>query len=107
MVKEIENRTEYPAYGYDFLSYSKPGIERYIEVKSIGKKSNGQYRFFLSDNEMMISKSSEHKEEYYFYLVRYGKDGTPVDLYIKKAIEMYEHSNIEPCAYSINFELSE
>ncbi|EID0034480.1 DUF3883 domain-containing protein [Vibrio alginolyticus] len=107
LVKEIKNRTEYPAYGYDFLSYSKPGIERYIEVKSIGKKSNGQYRFFLSDNEMTISKSSEHKEEYYFYLVKYGKDGTPVDLYIKKATEMYEHSNIEPCAYSVNFELSE
>tara|TARA_Y100000588_G_scaffold122336_1_gene134045 strand:+ start:6887 stop:8002 length:1116 start_codon:yes stop_codon:yes gene_type:complete len=107
LAKGIENRTEFPAYGYDFLSYSKPGVERYIEVKSIGKKSNGQYRFFLSDNEMTISKSFKHKEEYYFYLVKYGKDGVPVDLYIKKASEMYEDSDIEPCAYSINFELSE
>lgn len=106
LVDQIKDCREYPAYGYDFMSYSEVGVERYIEVKSIGKTSTGVYRFFLSDNEMSISKSKEHKKEYYFYLVKYGKEGEPEDILVKKASEMYKDSDIKPCAYIVSFELS-
>jgi hypothetical protein len=106
LVDEVKDRREYPAYGYDFMSYSRPGVERYIEVKSIGKTLKSEYRFILSENEMFVSKSKAHRKEYYFYLVKYGKNEKPEDIYVKKASEMYKNSDIKACAYSVNFELS-
>ena len=48
LVKKIEDRRDIPSYGYDYLSFSKPEHERYIEVKSIGRDKKGKFfRFFL------------------------------------------------------------
>lgn len=105
LVRKIEDRRDRPAYGYDFLSYSSPDKQRFIEVKSVGKdKKNGGFRFFLSENEFLISKSDEHNEDYYFYLVFYGNAGNPEDVVVKQANKMYELSELTPCAYMVRFE---
>ena len=35
LVSKIENRTDKPTYGYDFLSYNSDETQRFIEVKSV------------------------------------------------------------------------
>lgn len=108
LVKKIEDRRDIPSYGYDYLSFSKPEHERYIEVKSIGRDKKGKFfRFFLSENELSVSKSDEHCKDYYFYLVRYGKDGNPCDVLVSKAKEFYSNSEMSPCAYVIKFDIEE
>lgn len=105
LTKLITDRRDTPSYGYDFMSHSAPGLERYVEVKSAGKdKKNGGFRFFLSDNEFTVSKSEEHSDEYYFYLVFYGNDGNPIEVLAKKADEMYASCEITSCAYMVRFE---
>lgn len=70
MVTSIADRRDRPGYGYDFLSFSLSKTSRFIEVKSVGKLSQGEgYRFFLSANEHIVSTSDKHSDEYYFYMV--------------------------------------
>jgi len=108
LVKKIEDRRDIPSYGYDYLSFSKPEHERYIEVKSIGRDKKGKFfRFFLSENELSVSKSDEHCKDYYFYLVRYGKDGNPCDVLVREAKEFYSNSEMSPCAYVVKFDIEE
>lgn len=105
LVKKIEDRRDIPSYGYDFLSYSAPDRQRFIEVKSVGKdKKDGSFRFFLSDNEKTVSKLDDHCDDYYFYMVFYGNEGNPVDILIKTAEELYSCSELSPCAYILRFE---
>ncbi|HFV4218507.1 TPA: DUF3883 domain-containing protein, partial [Escherichia coli] len=85
-----------------------PGDERYIEVKSIGRDGKeGAFRFFLSGNELTVSNLSNHRKNYYFYLVQYGKDGEPCNLYVKHAQDLYTNSEMTPCAYVVRFDLEE
>lgn len=105
---KIEDRRDIPSYGYDYLSYTSPNVERYIEVKSVGRdKKEGCYRFFLSENELSVSNSGEHINEYYFYLVLYGKDGMPSDILVKKASDFYRNSEVIPCSYVVRFEIED
>jgi uncharacterized protein DUF3883 len=90
LIRKIEDRRKAPAYGYDFRSYSEPNRERFIEVKSVGRNRTGTgYRFFLSENEHLISKSEKHQNDYYFYLVFY-EDGKPAAVEAWKAGDLYE-----------------
>lgn len=57
----IENCRE----GYDILSYSLTGIEKYIEVKSSTKNYDS---FYISENELKYAKNNI--EGYYLYLVK-------------------------------------
>lgn len=108
LVSQIDDRRDSPSYGYDFLSHSRPGLERYIEVKSVGKDRNGGgFRFFLSENERLVLHSAEHREAYYFYLVRYGSSGTPRDLVATRAKELLDSSSTTPCAYVVRFNFEE
>lgn len=108
LIDEIEDRRNIPSYGYDYLSHSQPGHERYIEVKSIGKdKKENYFRFFLSENEHTVSVSDEHRDDYYFYLVRYNKHGNPCNVSVKKAAEFYTNSEMIPCAYKVKFDINE
>lgn len=108
LIQKIEDRRDIPSYGYDFLSFSSPAQERYIEVKSLGHDRKEEcFRFFLSDNELAVSKSDESSPEYYFYLVRYGKDGKPQDLLARLATDIYSKSEISPCAYIVRFALED
>lgn len=105
LAKLIEDRRDRPSFGYDFMSYSSPDRQRFIEVKSVGKdKKNGGYRIFLSDNERTVSKSQDHAEEYYFYLVFYSSDGEPVEVLSMKSSDLYSIGEINPCAYLVRFD---
>jgi len=100
--KPIADLSNKPSYGYDFLSYSTPNRHRYIEVKTARKiNNNGDYRFYLSENEHSVSKTNEHKKEYYFYLVLYGKNDKPIDLVVKRAIDLYPASQLIPYTYKV------
>lgn len=106
LISKIEDRRDRPKYGYDFLSHTTPGQERFIEVKSVAKLSNGDvYRFYLSDNEHSVSLSSEHRKSYFFYLVFFDKDGKPKELKPICASELYKQSEIVPACYVVRFEL--
>lgn len=108
LVQKIEDRRDTPSYGYDFLSFSAPEQERYIEVKSLGLDRKEEcFRFFLSENEFAASKSDEHGPDYYFYLVRYGKDGKPQDLLARHVKDVYSNSEISPCAYIVRFDIED
>jgi hypothetical protein len=108
LAAKIEDRRDIPSYGYDYLSFSAPGHERYIEVKSVGRDRKEEcFRFYLSENEFSVSNSDENSSDYYFYLVLYGKDGKPCDLLAKHAKEFYSSSEIIPCAYVVRFDLED
>jgi len=105
LASQIKDRRDILAYGYDFLSHNSPSQVRYVEVKSVGKdKSEGGFRFFVSENEHSVSNSDEHSQEYYFYLVFYGSDGEPSDLLAKRASELYASGELRPCAYIFRFD---
>jgi hypothetical protein len=108
LAAKIEDRRDIPSYGYDYLSFSAPGHERYIEVKSVGRDRKEEcFRFYLSENELSVSNSDESSSDYYFYLVLYGKDGNPCDLLARHAKEFYSSSEISPCAYVVRFDLED
>jgi hypothetical protein len=108
LVQKIEDRRDTPSYGYDFLSFSSPMQKRYIEVKSLGfDRKEDCFRFYLSDNEFETSKSGEYGPDYYFYLVRYGKDGKPQDLLARHVKDVYSNSETSPCAYIVRLDIEE
>lgn len=101
LVDKINDRRKFPSDGYDFLSYSSPSQERYIEVKSVGRdKAKGGYRFFLSDNERKTSEDKKYKDNYYFYLVYIDKNEEPYRMETRLA----KHFNdILPYSYMVRF----
>ncbi|MFN4236874.1 MAG: DUF3883 domain-containing protein [Vogesella sp.] len=108
LAKKIKDRRQSPSYGYDYLSFSAPGHERFIEVKSAGKdRRGGSFRFYLSENERAVSESATAKDDYYFYLVFFDKTGKPCDVLVKQAKDMYENSEMTPCAYVVRFDRNE
>jgi Domain of unknown function (DUF3883) len=108
LATKIKDRREFPSYGYDYMSFSAPGHARYIEVKSVGcDRNEGCFRFYLSENEYLVSNSIEHSADYYFYLVRYDKDGKPCDVLARHAKEFYLNSEMAACAYVLRFELEQ
>lgn len=108
LVSKIDDRRNRPGYGYDFLSYSSPGRERHIEVKSVAKdRKAGGYRFYLSENQRSVSKSKGRTHDYYFYLVFYDNRGKPDHLLAKRATDVYSTGILTPCAYLMRFDLIE
>lgn len=106
LVEKICDYRKKPSFGYDFLSFSTAKQERFIEVKSLGfDRKENCHRFFLSENEQVVSKSENHLNHYYFYMVLYGKDGEPQDVIVKRAIELYSNSEVLPCAYKVRVSL--
>ncbi|WP_315745470.1 MULTISPECIES: DUF3883 domain-containing protein [unclassified Bradyrhizobium] len=104
LVKKIKDCRDRPGCGYDFLSHSEPGKERFIEVKSAGKLRTSQgYRFFLSDTEHRVSRTADAKDNYYFYLVFYDEAGEPTDLQAWTAEEVYAISELGPNGYIVSF----
>ncbi len=106
LVSKIEDRRNRPGYGYDFFSHTSPKQHRFIEVKAVGKLPGGEgYRFFLSDNEHIVSKSEEHRGSFFFYLVFFDTAGQPVELRPVRADELYLQSEILPASYVVRFDL--
>ena len=106
LIPKIKDLRDRPGYGYDYSSYMDNGVERYIEVKAVGKLKGGDgYRFFLSENEMTVSQNSEKDKNYYFYLVFFSADGEPNSLKAEEANKLYKNVDILPASYQIQFEL--
>jgi hypothetical protein len=105
LIDHIDDRTDRPSYGYDFLSHTSVKKPRYIEVKSISKR-RGQHQFFLSDNERTVSCSPEHRNAYYFYLVAFN-EGEPVGLRPRLAASLYATADIAPASYTVLFDLED
>lgn len=105
LVSKIDDRRERPSYGYDFLSHTSPKQQRFIEVKAVGKLTSGEgHRFFLSDNEHIVSTSDEHCGEYFFYLVFFDGAGEPFELRPIRADELYKQSELLPASYIVRFD---
>lgn len=101
----IEDLRDQPGYGYDFFSYSDDDTPRYIEVKSVGKIRGEGYRFFLSENERSVSEDDEFADNYYFYLVFFGKEGKPESLRPVLARKLYQSAEVEPASFRVRFEV--
>lgn len=105
LVSKIEDRRDRPGYGYDFLSHTSPKLQRFIEVKAVGKLPGGEgHRFFLSDNEHIVSTSKEHHGAYFFYLVFFDAAGKPCELRPMRADEHYKQSEMLPSSYVVRFD---
>lgn len=105
LVKNIDDRRNRPGYGYDFLSFTSRGVNRYIEVKTVAKVKSGGHRCFVSETEHDVSKSPKHSTEYFFYLVSLGNDGKPASVTAVRAAEQYKASELVPVAYEMRFVL--
>jgi Domain of unknown function (DUF3883) len=104
LVKSIKDCRDRLSCGYDFLSHSEPGKERFIEVKSVGKLRTSQgYRFYLSDTEHRASQAAHAKDNYYFYLVFYNQNGEPSELQAWTAEEVYAISDLGENGYIVSF----
>ncbi|QQO35378.1 DUF3883 domain-containing protein [Bradyrhizobium diazoefficiens] len=105
LIKLIKDCRDMLGCGYDFVSYTAPGKERFIEVKSAGKNRTAPgYRFFLSETEHKISLTANARDSYYFYLVFFDQDGKPYDLRAWKAEELYAISDLGPNGYVVSFD---
>jgi hypothetical protein len=104
LIDHIDDRRDRPSYGYDFLSHTSPRRPRFIEVKSVAKLGAG-HRFFLSDNERTVSRSPEHRDSYYFYLVFFDGEGQPRELRTELAEHVYGAAEIAPSSYTVRFDI--
>lgn len=104
LIEKIEDLTDRPGHGHDFLSHNADGELRFIEVKSVGKDSEG-HRFFLSDNEHRTSLSADHAIAYYFYLVFFDGRKQPCDLVAILATHLYSNAELTPASYAVRFDL--
>lgn len=105
LIPKMEDRRDRPSYGYDFLSHTSSKQRRYIEVKSVGKLPSGEgHRFFLSDNQHSVSKSKEHHDAYFFYLVYFDGNRQPVDLRPIAADKLYDLVEMVPASYVVRFD---
>jgi len=105
LVTKIQDRTDRPGYGYDFLSYNSDISERYIEVKSVLKlNGSGLHRFYISQNEKRVSDSVTHQPAYYFYLVFFDADGVAVDLFPARAADLYQKVQMDVDSFIVLFQ---
>jgi hypothetical protein len=105
LISKIDDRRDRPGYGYDFLSHTSQTEQRYIEVKSVGKLPGGQgHRFFLSENEYVVSKSVDYRDAYFFYLVFFNGNGQPFELQPIRADEFYKLGEMSPASYVVRFD---
>lgn len=105
LINKIEDRRKRPGYGYDFLSHSAPGTERYIEVKAVRKlASNKGHRFLLSQNEYNTSRELGKQDQYFFYLVVFDQNG-PTALHPILAKDLYSACTFAPIGFEVQFQL--
>lgn len=106
LAQKVEDRTDKPSYGYDFLSFNEDETERYIEVKSVGYDRVEQcHRFYISENEINVARSNNHGSNYYFYMVQYNRKGEPSRLIAKHASEIFAAADIVPCSFIVRLEI--
>lgn len=106
LANKIDDRRARPGYGYDYLSYSEPNKERFIEVKSALVDKAGNYQFYLSENEYWVSKQPTNHDGYYFYLVIYNKT-TPEQVVAVLAKDLYKSSTLTASSHLVSFSIVE
>ena len=107
-IAKIQDVRDTPAKGFDYQSFTTPTTPRYIEVKSLGFDYASKLpRFFLSANERTVSQLESHRGEYYFYMVRYGKNGEPIDVIARLASEVYESSELVEKVFAVLLNLED
>lgn len=74
-------------------------------MKSVAKLSDG-HRFFLSDNEEKTSRSAQHADAYYFYLVFFDGTGEPDSLTAILADHLYQNADLTASSYLVRFDLA-
>lgn len=97
----IRDRRAYPRDGYDFLSFSSPLQRRYIEVKAVRQTAPGVWRFFLSENEYVKSRSDAIQGHYFFYLVRFDGRGLPIECKSEEAEALLHDSKMPTAVFRI------
>lgn len=102
LADRIKDCRETPKCGYDFRSFTAPGVPRYIEVKTFTKDAGG-HRFFLSANQLGVSTSVPCRDEYYFYLVTYKPDGLLDEVLVKTAQEAHRLGERIPTEFVMRF----
>jgi len=87
------------SYGYDILSFELDGTPKYIEVKTTTSKI-GRTSFYISSNELEVSKSIEN---YYFYIVFEVKSAFPKIWKVKDMFQPKYRDKmlIEPVNYKV------
>jgi len=61
--------------GYDILSFNADGSEKNIEVKAVKSKPGLTFRFYISENEVLIAQKNPN---YHFYIVFDYTSPTPL-----------------------------
>lgn len=102
-VPDIEDRTDRPGYGHDFLSFSSARRRRMIEVKTATRLNGSQCCFFLSRNEEKVSRRST-TADYYFYIVYYDENRVPQEVVPVPAETVYEVCDQQPDGYRMIFD---
>lgn len=82
LAKKVTNKSHQLGLGYDILSFNEDGTEKHIEVKA----SNSN-QFFISNNELEVSKNDPN---YFIYIVQVNRQKTN---YIIKEIKNPEFLN--------------
>tara|TARA_B110000240_G_C13412836_1_gene415944 strand:+ start:71 stop:1093 length:1023 start_codon:yes stop_codon:yes gene_type:complete len=68
LAKKVMNKSHQLGLGYDILSFDEDGTEKHIEVKA----SNSN-QFYISDNELEVSKNDPN---YFIYIVQVNRQKT-------------------------------
>jgi len=87
--------------GYDILSFSHDGKEKYIEVKSTLNKFTGSINFYISRNEKQVA---ENLDNYYLYFVFDVASNKPKIVSIKGLFKNDQLYIIEPVSYRVRIE---
>ncbi|RYY02302.1 MAG: hypothetical protein EOO53_11915 [Gammaproteobacteria bacterium] len=75
-------------------------------MKSVGKlKGEESYRFFLSENELSVSKDKVKGANYYFYFVFFDSNGEPCSVTAVEAAKLYKDVELHPVNYQIQFDV--
>ncbi|MGH7202941.1 MAG: DUF3883 domain-containing protein, partial [Candidatus Levyibacteriota bacterium] len=89
--------------GYDIMSYTPEGEEKYIEVKATTKPFTNTPFFFISNTE--YQKGCELKEKYHIYWVFEAASEEPKILDIPNPFNLPpEKISVKPRSYNISFQ---
>nr|WP_322623854.1 DUF3883 domain-containing protein [uncultured Flavobacterium sp.] len=81
--------------GYDILSYSPDGNEKFIEVKTT---TTSRFEFEMSSNELKTAELL--KENYYIYFIRNFKYKSDNEILIFEYKDLQDNFEMIPCDYT-------
>jgi hypothetical protein len=94
LAAEVKDVSDYPAFGYDILSFETSGKKRCIEVKNTTNTPS----FYITDNEWQKSRGESN---YWFYLVS-GIDSPDLSIQYVNAKEI-DIDDLQPVQWRVRF----